>query len=122
MNDPATSPGASDAETIAPLAADPSAGTDDTAAAGAQRHATSAAHESGDAVPDGVAALSGEAPSSKTFWANLNHPFGIGISLTLGGLVAIALGLAFWNLSTIIIYIVFALFAALGLDPVVRWL
>nr|BFF09528.1 AI-2E family transporter [Microbacterium flavescens] len=45
----------------------------------------------------------------------------MGLSLTLGGLVAVVLGLAFWNLSTIIIYVVFALFAALGLDPVVRW-
>lgn len=82
----------------------------------------SVAHEEGVAVPDGVAALSGEAPQSRTFWANLNQPFGVGLFLTLGGLVAVALGLAFWNLSTIIIYIVFALFAALGLDPVVRWL
>lgn len=108
MTDAATSPGASDAETIAPLAVPAAAGTD-------------AIHQSGDAVPDGVAVRSGEAPASKTFWANLNHPFSVGIFLTLGGLVAVLLGLAFWNLSTIIIYIVFALFVALGLDPVVRW-
>ncbi|MFE7845482.1 AI-2E family transporter [Microbacterium sp. NPDC057407] len=108
MTDAATSPAASDAETLAPLAAPATAGTD-------------AAHQSGDAVPDGVALRSGEAPVSKTFWANLNHPFSVGIFLTLGGLVAVLLGLAFWNLSTIIIYIVFALFVALGLDPVVRW-
>ncbi|HEY6800653.1 MAG TPA: AI-2E family transporter [Agromyces sp.] len=109
MNDASSSLGASETEIIAPLAADPAAGTN-------------AAHATGDAVPDGVAVFSGEAPASKTFWANLNHPFGMGLSLTLGGLVAVVLGLAFWNLSTIIIYIVFALFAALGLDPVVRWL
>src|SRR5690606_31056645 len=40
----------------------------------------------------------------------------------LGGLVAFALGVAFANLSTVIIYVVFALFAALGLDPIVRLL
>lgn len=109
MTDAATSPGASDAETIAPLSAPAEAGT-------------GAAHATGTAVPDGVAVFSGEAPASKTFWANLNHPFGMGLFLTLGGLVAVLLGLAFWNLSTIIIYVVFALFVALGLDPVVRWL
>lgn len=72
-------------------------------------------------VPDAVAAASGEAPASKTFWANLNQPFAVGFFLTLGGLVAFVLGLAVSNLSTVIIYVVFALFAALGLDPVVRW-
>lgn len=108
MTEAATSSGASDAETLAPLAVDPAVGTD-------------AAHASGDAVPDAIAASSGEAPASKTFWANLNNPFSVGLLLTLGGLVAALLGLAFWNLSTIVIYIVFALFVALGLDPVVRW-
>lgn len=61
-----------------------------------------------------------EAVPSRTFWANLNHPFAVGFTLTLGGLAAFVVGLAFSNLSTIIIYIVFALFAALGLDPLVR--
>lgn len=67
-------------------------------------------------------ASTGEAPAAKTFWANVNNPFSLGLLVTLGGLVAIALGLAFWSLSTIIIYIGFALFVALGLDPVVRFL
>lgn len=58
---------------------------------------------------------------SRIGWVGLNQPFGVGFALTLGGLVAFALGVAFTNLSTVIIYIVFALFAALGLDPVVRW-
>ncbi len=53
-------------------------------------------------------------------WANLNNPFTIGFTLTLGGLVAVALGLAFTSLSTIVIYIALALFVALGLDPAVR--
>lgn len=71
---------------------------------------------------DAVALVSGEAPPSRTFWTNLNSPFGLGFFATLGGLVAIVLGIALSNLSTVIIYVVFALFAALGLDPVVRWL
>ncbi|WES63655.1 AI-2E family transporter [Microbacter sp. GSS18] len=55
-------------------------------------------------------------------WANLNNPFTIGFTLTLGGLVALALGLAFTSLSTIVIYVALALFVALGLDPAVRML
>lgn len=51
----------------------------------------------------------------------MSNPFAVGFSVTLGGLVAFALGIAFGNLSTIVIYVVFALFAALGLDPIVRW-
>jgi predicted PurR-regulated permease PerM len=54
--------------------------------------------------------------------AALASPFSAGFFLTLGGLVAIVLGVALSNLSTVLIYIVFALFAALGLDPVVRFL
>jgi predicted PurR-regulated permease PerM len=69
---------------------------------------------------DAVAERSHEAVPSRTFWANLNHPFVVGFTLTLGGLAALLVGIAFTNLSTIVIYIVFALFAALGLDPVVR--
>ena len=53
-------------------------------------------------------------------WANVGHPFASGLLLTIGGLVAFALGVAFINLSTIVIYIVMALFVALALDPVVR--
>ena len=63
-----------------------------------------------------------EAPPARIFWGNLNHPFAVGFSLTLGALVAIVLGLAVSNLSTVIIYVVFALFVSLGLDPVVRTL
>jgi predicted PurR-regulated permease PerM len=106
----AGAPGALGASAADPLPAAPTApadadaaGSPDAAALGAQP------------------VFTGEAPAGKTFWANLNSPFRLGLVLTLGGLAAIALGLAFWNLSTIIIYIVFALFAALGLDPVVRW-
>lgn len=111
MTDASSSLGATAAEAAEPLSAAPGEGTD------------------GQLVPQDAAELAaaapvftGEAPVGKTFWANLNSPFRLGLVLTLGALVAVALGLAFWNLSTIIIYVVFALFAALGLDPVVRWL
>lgn len=62
------------------------------------------------------------APRNRVYWAALSSPFGVGFFLTLGGLVAVLLGMAFSNLSTVIIYVVFALFAALGLDPIVRFL
>ncbi|GAA2238807.1 AI-2E family transporter [Herbiconiux moechotypicola] len=48
--------------------------------------------------------------------------FRIGFIATLGGLIAIALGFAFVQLSTVVICILAALFLALGLDPLVRWL
>lgn len=61
-----------------------------------------------------------EAPRDRTFWTYLNRPFGVGFLLTLGALVAIGLGAAVTSLATIWIYVAFALFAALGLDPIVR--
>jgi len=60
------------------------------------------------------------APPRREVWANVGHPFASGLLLTIGALVAIGLGVAFINLSTIVIYIVMALFVALALDPVVR--
>lgn len=51
--------------------------------------------------------------------AALDHPFLLGFTVTLGGLAAIVFGMALSSLSTILIYIALALFAALGLDPVV---
>jgi len=107
MTDASPVLGATAAEAARPLSADPAAGTDHQAAT----------LEAEEAAP----VFTGEAPEGKTFWANLNSPFRLGLVLTLGALAAVALGLAFWNLSTIIIYVVFALFAALGLDPIVRW-
>jgi predicted PurR-regulated permease PerM len=50
------------------------------------------------------------------------NAFRIGFVATLGGLVAIAVGFAFTQLSTVVICIIGALFLALGLDPLVRWL
>ncbi|MBK0419884.1 AI-2E family transporter [Leucobacter sp. CSA1] len=49
-------------------------------------------------------------------------PFQLGFTVTLGVLVAILVGGMIGQLSTIIMYVVGALFIALGLDPVVRWL
>jgi len=61
-----------------------------------------------------------EAPADRTFWAFLNRPFRVGFLLTFGGLVAISLGMAISSLATVWVYVAFALFAALGLDPIVR--
>ncbi|RLP77931.1 AI-2E family transporter [Mycetocola tolaasinivorans] len=63
-----------------------------------------------------------DVPPSRRFWTRLDNPFIAGFLLTLGGLAAFSLGAAITNISTVIIYIVFALFIALGIDPVVRWL
>lgn len=49
-------------------------------------------------------------------------PFQLGFTVTLGVLVAVLFGSMVGQLSTIIMYVVAALFVALGLDPVVRWL
>ncbi|MBS1673794.1 MAG: AI-2E family transporter [Actinobacteria bacterium] len=57
-----------------------------------------------------------------SFWTRIDKPYTFGFLVTLGGLTAILLGLALSSLSTVLIYIAFALFAALGLDPAVRWL
>ncbi len=61
-------------------------------------------------------------PSSRSFWTRIDKPFVFGFLVTLGGLSAFLLGLALSNLSTVLIYIALALFAALGLDPAVRFL
>ncbi len=61
-----------------------------------------------------------EAPADRTYWTHLNRPFALGFLITLGGLTAFALGMAITGLVTIWIYVAFALFAALGLDPIVR--
>ncbi len=61
-------------------------------------------------------------PSTKSVWARLQAPFTLGFLLVLGGLAALLLGLALSELSTVLIYIALALFAALGLDPAVRFL
>lgn len=59
-------------------------------------------------------------PARRTFWASLSNPFVVGFTLTLGGLAALVLGIAVSHLSQVLSYIAIALFAALGLDPLVR--
>ncbi|MEV4736762.1 MULTISPECIES: AI-2E family transporter [unclassified Microbacterium] len=59
---------------------------------------------------------------SRSFWTRIDRPFVFGFLVTLGGLAALVLGLALTSLSTVLIYIALALFAALGLDPAVRFL
>ena len=98
MTDGTPSPG--------PLAASPLAGTDA-------------------AVVDARTAPAYAVPSpdrpSRPLWTRLDGPFGAGFLLTLGALVAIMLGIAVTNIATILIYIALAMFAALGLDPVLKW-
>lgn len=53
---------------------------------------------------------------------SLKQPFALGFTITLGVLVALVVGDMVGQLSTILMYVVAALFIALGLDPVVRWL
>lgn len=52
----------------------------------------------------------------------VSSPFKLGFTVTLGALFALLLGGIFGEISTILMYIVAALFIALGLDPVVRYL
>ncbi|GAB3819845.1 AI-2E family transporter [Tessaracoccus terricola] len=54
--------------------------------------------------------------------ANLGNPFAWGFLATLGGLVAISLGGALSSLATVLISVGVALFIAMALDPLVRWL
>ncbi|WP_193597498.1 AI-2E family transporter [Microbacterium sp. YJN-G] len=58
----------------------------------------------------------------RSIWTRMDRPFRLGFLLTLGGLAAFLLALALTSLSTVLIYVAFALFAALGLNPAVRLL
>lgn len=53
---------------------------------------------------------------------SVRSPFQLGFTVTLGVLVALVVGGMVSQLSTLIMWVVAALFIALGLDPVVRWL
>lgn len=75
--------------------------------------------------PDPTAAgAEAGAPTSrdKPVWTGLSRPYAAGFFLTLGGLTAFLLAMALSNLSTVLIYIAIALFVALALDPLVRFL
>ena len=63
-----------------------------------------------------------EARVSPTREFMIGRPFALGFTVTLGVLVALVFGDMVGQLSTILMYVVAALFIALGLDPVVRWL
>ena len=54
--------------------------------------------------------------------ATVDRPLIIGFAATLGVLLALLIGGAMLSISTILVYIVLALFLALGLDPLVRLL
>jgi predicted PurR-regulated permease PerM len=89
-----------------PLAASPAAGTDAAV------------------VDTRTSPASGAPPldrPNRPLWARLDGPFTAGFLLTLGGLVALMLAIAVTNIATIIIYIALAMFASLGLDPVLKW-
>ena len=70
----------------------------------------------------GASVTTTENSQGRPFWARIDNPFTVGMLLTLGGLVALLLGIALTNISTILVYIGLAAFAALGLDPVIKWL
>ena len=52
--------------------------------------------------------------------AALDRPLAVGFITTLGVLGALVLGSALGAISTILVYIVLAMFLAVGLDPIVR--
>jgi len=112
MTDASPSPSANGTDNPAPLAADPAHGTD-AGAPGASKFLT--------AETSASAAIAANA-EGRPFWARLDNPFTVGLLLTLGGLVALLLAIALTNIATILVYIGLAAFAALGLDPVIKWL
>lgn len=61
-----------------------------------------------------------ESVDKRNRFVTMRSPFVLGFTITLGVLVAILVGDMFGKLSTIIMYVVAALFIALGLDPLVR--
>jgi len=54
--------------------------------------------------------------------AGLDHPLATGFLVTIGVLGALVLGSAIGSISTILVYIILAMFLAVGLDPIVRML
>ena len=63
-----------------------------------------------------------ENPFRARVLAALDRPLAGGFAATIGVLGALVLGSAVLSISTILVYIVLALFLALGLDPIVRLL
>jgi predicted PurR-regulated permease PerM len=69
-----------------------------------------------------AAAIPHESPFRARVLAAVDRPLAGGFAATLGVLGALVLGSALLSISTILVYIVLALFLALGLDPIVRML
>lgn len=65
---------------------------------------------------------SGDATASTPFSPRKINPFTFGLVGTLGVLVALLIGAVVGQLATVLVYIGVALFLALGLDPIVRFL
>jgi predicted PurR-regulated permease PerM len=72
-------------------------------------------------VPVVAPAVAQRAPHRRLM-IDLGHPFGWGFTATVGALVALSLAGAISSLSTVLVSIGVALFVALALDPLVRWL
>lgn len=68
------------------------------------------------AHPDAFAPAGGR----RSLLAAIDHPVALGFAATLGVLAALVLGLALGSISTILVYILLAMFVAIGLDPLVR--
>jgi len=111
MTDASSSPSVRGTDDPTPLAADPALGTD--AAVAADTVVVAPASSATVALTDNA--------QGRPFWARLDNPFTVGLLLTLGGLVALLLGIALTNIATVLVYIGLAMFAALGLDPVIRF-
>jgi predicted PurR-regulated permease PerM len=69
-----------------------------------------------------VEPAAGQRAPHRRIMIDLGHPFGWGFTATVGALVALSLAGAISSLSTVLVSIGVALFVALALDPLVRWL
>jgi predicted PurR-regulated permease PerM len=61
-------------------------------------------------------------PGHRRLLIDLGHPFVWGFTATVGALIALSLASAMLSLSTVLVSIGVAIFVALALDPLVRWL
>ena len=76
--------------------------------------------DSRDAVLEEAAREDAERRRTREFV--IKHPFQLGFIVTLGAMMAILVWQMIGQLSTLLMYVVGALFIALALEPVVRWL
>lgn len=129
-----TSPAASDRrDSRAAARATRAADAAEAAEVGAAIQADAAADEASAAADEAdaaaAAAEAAEHPSPadaptprRSMWTRIDRPYRLGFLLTLGGLSAFLVALALTSLSTVLVYVAIALFAALGLNPAVRLL